>query len=485
MSYVKFAKNIFTVGFLDFLGIIQGLVFLSLITKNLGVQDYGVWSQIRITMGLLVSFAFLGLHESLIRFIPGEKDEKKIKEGFYSSASLIFLMNLAISLALMVFSGPLSEFLKINQIFVRMLSLIIIFESLNNIFLVFIRAKNEIGKYFWFVVSRIILEIVFLVAMILLGHGLFGIIFSLLFIKVMFFLVLFLYVFKKIGFKVPDFSLIRSYLSFGVPTIVDGLSYWVVTSSDRYLIAFFLGIIFVGYYVPAYSITYLLSAFIFPLSFMLSVVLPKFFDENNMEQVKNYLRNSFKYFLMVMIPATFGLSILSKGLLSVLSTKEIAANAYFIVPFIAAGILLYGLTYFFSQILALKKKTKLVASVWTSAAFLNLGLNIILVPVLGILGAAFTTFIAYLCALLLMYYFAFKEFRFKIEWVFIFKIFIASVSMSFFVMILNLEGLAGLILSIMFGIIIYLALMVLLKGLNSKEIIFLKSLIHEMAIFSK
>ena len=190
MSYLKFVKNIFTVGFLDLLGIIQGLVFLSLITKILGAQDYGIWSQLRVTMSLAIAFTFLGLHEALIRFIPGEKDKEKAKEGVYSSLALVFFINLIIALFLMIFSGYVSMFLKFDQIFVKLLSLIIIFESLNTIFLVVIRAIREIGKYFWFVTSKMLLEIGLVVIIILQGYGLLEVVVSYLAIKILLFLAL-------------------------------------------------------------------------------------------------------------------------------------------------------------------------------------------------------------------------------------------------------------------------------------------------------
>ena len=146
MSYFKFVKNIFTIGFLDLLGVIQGIVFLSFITKILGAEDYGVWSQVRVTMSLVVAFTYLGLHEALIRFIPGEINKEELKEGVYSSISLVFFINLIIALFLIIFSGYVSVFLKFDPIFVKLLALIIIFESLNTIFLVIVRATKEIGK---------------------------------------------------------------------------------------------------------------------------------------------------------------------------------------------------------------------------------------------------------------------------------------------------------------------------------------------------
>jgi len=484
-SYLKFVKHIIIVGTADLLGMAQGLIFLPVITKILGAEDYGIWAQLKITMCLLVPFTFLGLHEGLTRFLPGGKNKEEIQEGIYSSLLLIFAIALVLASLLMIFSNQAATFFRFDPIFIKFLSLIIIFESLNTILLVVVRATREIGKYFWFVVLKMFGETGLVIGAILLGYGLYGAVISLLIIRIVSCLFIFVYIFRKIGIKIPNFSLIKSYLSFGLPTIVNHVSYWGVTSMDRYLIGFFLGIIFVGYYAPAYSIGNILSLFIFPLALILSVVLPKFFDDNRIDEVKNYLSYSLKYFLLITIPAVFGLSILSRQLLVIFSTEEIADNSYLVVPFILVSILLYGIIYFFSQILCLVKKTKLTAIIWAMSALLNLVLNVIFIPRFGILAAAIATFASYFFAFILMWYFSFKELQFIIEWEFIAKSIGASFLMILLIEWFNPWGLLNVLLSIIMGIFIYTILIFLFKIVGKKEIIFLKNLIYEMAFPNK
>lgn len=481
-SYIKFTKHIFIISFVDLLGILQSLIFLPIITKILGAENYGIWSQLKITMGLLVPFTFLGLHEALIRFLPGTKDNNDLKEGIYSSFFTVFLVTLIIALLLIIFAKPISSFFQFDRIYVKFLSFLIIFESLNIIFLVVVRSLREIGKYFWFMSFRMIGEIILVISAILLGYGLYGAVFSFLLIRILTFLILMIYVFKKVGVKFPNFSIIKNYLKFGLPTIADHLSYWVITSIDRYFIGFFLGVLFVGYYAPAYSIGTLLTFFIFPMAFMLSTILPKLFDENNLDEVKNYLSYSLKYFLLLIIPSVFGLSILSKQLLIILSTKDIADNSYFVVPFVVISIFLYGVSYFFSQILVLKKKTKIIAFIWLVSAILNFVLNIIFIPKFGILAAAITTLSAYLCAFLLMRHFALKEFQFEVDKKFILKSTIASICMALFIFWINPVGLLKVVTFIILGILVYGTLMFLFRAIGKKEIIFFKNLISNTNI---
>jgi O-antigen/teichoic acid export membrane protein len=476
-SYSQFTKHVFGMGLLNLFSVVQGLVFLPIITKVLGAEDYGIWSQLKITMGILVPFALLGLQESLTRFIPATKDKKTMQEGVCSSLVVASGMTIFFSLILLFFSGPAASFLKFNQTFIRLLSAMIIFESLNAIILVVIQAMREIKKYFWFTTLKMFGETGLVIGAIFLGCGLYGAILSLLVIRVIIFFILFIFLIFKIGLKIPDFSLIKSYLRFGTPTLINNISYPVVTSADRYLIAFFLGIVFVGYYAPAYSLAMLLGFFLFPLASMLSVILPKFFDENDISQVKKYLRYSLKYYLLIIIPSVFGLSFLSKSLLSILSTEKIASASYLVVPLIAISVFLYGVSYFFNQVLVLVKKTKLIAIIWVIAAILNLGLNIIFIPIFGILAAATVTLISYLCAFLLTWYFSMKEFKFEIDWWFVVKSFASSAVMAVFIIWFDPAGLLKTVITVITSILIYTGLILLFKGIDRREIRFFKNMI--------
>jgi O-antigen/teichoic acid export membrane protein len=323
------------------------------------------------------------------------------------------------------------------------------------------------------------------ISAIILGYGLYGAVLSFLLVRVLTFFILFAYILAKFGIKIPDFSLIKKYLSFGLPKIADSVSYWAITSIDRYFIGFFWGMVFVGYYAPAYSIGTVLTLFLFPISFMLSATLPKSFDEDKIEEVKEYLSLSLKYFLSIIIPASFGLSVLSRQLLSIFSTEEIANAAHTVTPVIVASIFLYGITYFFVQILVLAKKTKTIAKIWAVGAALNFLLNMIFVPLSGIMGAAFATLTAYLCAFILMRHFADLELKFYIDWSFVAKSTFSSLMMALLIFLFGQEGIFGLIFSITFGVLFYGISMFLLKGFSKKEIIFLKNLSYEMVFFNK
>jgi O-antigen/teichoic acid export membrane protein len=167
---------------------------------------------------------------------------------------------------------------------------------------------------------------------------------------------------------------------------------------------------------------------------------------------------------------------LSKQILRIFSTSEIASQGFLIMPLAGLGALLLGVYVIISHILIAVRKTRVMAIIWGLAASVNLSLNILIVPQIGILGAAITTLIAYALVLVLVAYYSFKEFTFHIEWVFILKSLAASAIMSLVIWKIAPKETVTVLLTVALGIVIYVASLYLLKGFNKKEIKFFRGL---------
>lgn len=482
MSYQKFTKDIGIIGLTQLVITLKGLIILPIITKLLGAENYGIWAQLIVTLSLITPIATLGLPYTLVRFLAAEKDKKEIQDGIWSVLIIIFGVALIIGLILFLSSEPISNFFGGEKILVQILALAIIFECLNQAFFNIFRAFQQIKKYSCFMIFQTLGEVGLVTTTIFLGYGLFGAVLSLLIIRLIIFLIMGSYIIKKIGVAIPKFLRIKEYLHFGLPTIPGNISSWIVRSSDRYLIGFFIGTLFVGYYVPAYIVSSSINLFIAPFVFVLPAILSKFFDENKIDEVKTYLKYSLKYFLIIGIPSVFGLSILSKQLLTIFSTPEIAQQSYYIVPFVALSILLFGIYAVVAQILFLKKKTKITGLILMGTAFLNFGLNFIFIPKFGILGAAITTLLAYSLSLVLTWHYSFKELQFEIDWKFIIKSIFASALMTSFILLFAPVGLLKTSIAIILGALLYGILIFLFKGFNIKEIAFFSKLFKKECV---
>lgn len=474
-EYKLIIQRVGLVGLTNVLLSLSSIILLPILTKNMPVEDYGIWAQVSVTVGMFPAVFMLGLPYTMARFLPSFRDKDEIREIFYSIFFLVCVASLFASSILYLISGKLAVLLfNSNITVVKILSIIVFFECINGLFLGYFRARQQIKKHSVLVFGQTLLNFSFVIFFVLFGEGIVGAVFGVLLRSFFVSLAAFLVIFSQIGFKVPSFCHLKEYLTFGLPTIPGNLSSWVVNSSDRYVISMLLGTAAVGFYSPGYSLGNLVRMFVAPLSFMLPVVLSKYYDEQDTNTVKTILSYSLKYFLAFSIPSVVGLSLLSKPILSVLSTPEIASQGYLITPFVALSALFSGTYSIITQIIVMEKKTKVIGTMWIFSATLNLGLNFLFIPFMGILGAAFTTVIAFMLNLIFTSSYSFRKFKFDMNIGFIFKSIVASLFMLPIIFLIAPADLMDIVLTVILCALTYFAILGGLKGFGRGEIQFFK-----------
>lgn len=474
--YGKFVKDIGLVGIAQILTNARGFILLPILAKTFGAAEYGIWAQLSITVNFLIPLTSLGLPNSLVRFLPASKRIQDMREQIWSSAFVTLGVSTAIGILLLALTKPLQYIIQIPTPFIIFLAFLIVIQSLNNISSGIIQAFQEAKKLSAFIIISPIADIIFVSAAVFTDRGLYGAVVALVFAKLLMLFLLSLLVTQKVGFGIPNFSRIKEYLSFSIPTMAGSFSYRVVQVGDQYIIGAFWGILFVGYYAPAYSLGLILNMLTLPVGMILPALLAKLFSENNIPEIQKYLSNTMKYMLLLIIPATFGLSVLSKQLLEILSTREIALHASMVVPLVAVSFLLFAAQGIFVQVLYLFKKTREIGLIWFFGALLNIGLNLVFIPKLGLLGAALTTLFAYSFVCATTWILSSKYLPFCIEWKTLLKSAAASLCMSGVILLFHPEGLAETGISMVFGAILYSAILFAFKGIGKKEIEFLTKL---------
>jgi len=477
--YNKFAKDVLIVGGTNVLVAVSGIILLALLTKNLGAHDYGIWSQFIVTITLLWTFINLGLPFAMTRFLAAKTDKGQIREEFYSVLAFVFFASIVVSSLMVVFAVPFAKafFDGATQVVIIM-SGVILLSALRGVYLGFFRTFRQMKNYSVFMIADAYAQVGVVAYLISHGHGILSILLAVLVIRAVALFILFFFIKSQIGIRRPHFSRMKEYLRFSIPTIPGNISSWIISSSDRYVIIYFIGASAVGIYSAAYALG---SVIVMPaavLGFVLPPTLSKLYDEGRMAEVKTHLSYSLKYLLALAIPFVFGAGILAGPVLRMFSTAEIATQGYFIVPIIALSVLFLVAYTPIVHIIALVKKTRISGIIWAVCASANLGLNILIVPRLGILGAAVTTLIAYGLALGLTSYYSFREFKFFIDWQFIGKSVLASVIMSAAIWAMSPQGTSATIGTMVAGVAIYGAALFLLKGFGKTEISFFMDLLR-------
>ncbi len=236
-EYKLFAQRVGLVGIVNQLVSLSGIILLPILTKTLPIEEYGIWVQIIVTITLIAPIVGLGLPFTMVRFLAAEKDKTKIQEGFYSIAVFIFFTSLAASVLLFIFSEPFAAaFLGSRADLMRVISVIIPIECLNNLFLNYFRTFQRIKKYSVFNILYTYGMVAVVAYSLLSGYGITGALISFLIARLIVFLLMGTLVVTEIGVKIPGFSHLKEYLRFGLPTVPGNFSAGIVNSSDRYII---------------------------------------------------------------------------------------------------------------------------------------------------------------------------------------------------------------------------------------------------------
>jgi len=475
-----FVRMIGILGLASFLSSISPLVLLPYLTNNLSSIDYGVFVQFSTTITILPAIAILGLPYSFVRYMSASKCRKNVQELFYSITVLIAAVTIVLGIFLIIGSGSIANCIFNGNITVSLLLPITIFFSAFILFFYdVLRTFRKNKEYSLFTIFQAYLTVLLVALFIIYGYNVQGAVFGVLFAQIIIFCLMLIIIIHNIGFTRPSFHGLTKYLKFGIPTIPSNISTWIIDASDRYVISIFIGLSSVGYYSGGYLLGNLINVLLSPFFTILLPILSIYYSIGDTFNIKRYLNHSIKLFLVVAIPITFILSVLSKNLLLLLATPEIAIQGHFITPIIAVSGIFYGLYGIITQIIVLEHKTKLTGKIWIISAVLNVLMDVTLGYLYGIIGIAVSTLLIFMLAFITTSYFSFKYIKCNFYYGFILKSVGSSLVVSFLIFLINPMGIINLSLSILGGLFVYLFLMLIIKGIKMYELWFLYEILME------
>lgn len=475
----SFSKSVIVRFITQILLKLRGLIFLPIIAKMLGTQSYGIYSQIMVTLPLLIPILMLRLEASFIRFLPGEKNLKKISSSFFSlflivNFFLIFLIGTSF-----IFKGKIAFIMFGSEIFEKYVILFLIllyFEVLYTFSLNYFRAFKRI--FFYSIVQ--IINNLLLVLLILIMFNFFNksidiFLYVLIFINAISSSILLLIIIKEIGFNIGlRVKEIKSFLKYSLPLIPSIAMLWVINMSDRYMILHLLNLKETGIYSASYSLSSMLMFFLSPISFVLFPTIIKLWNLEKFNEVKKKMEYSLKYYVLVSIPFIFLISILSQSLLKILATPDFLTSEI-LVFLIVFGYFFIGIYQIMVYIINLTKKTYISLIYFTVIALLNVLLNYLLIPKMGIKGAALATLISYFLLMVITLIVTIRWFRVGFDFVFSLKSILASLIMSAVIFFLKPNNIFYIILVIFLGLIIYTGIMFLTRAFKLEDYKILKN----------
>jgi O-antigen/teichoic acid export membrane protein len=189
-------------------------------------------------------------------------------------------------------------------------------------------------------------------------------------------------------------------LAFGLPLVLNFTSFWILQLSDRYLLALLGSLADTAKYAVAYSLGGVISTVVMS-PFTLAWPTAMFAIAKRRDAAKVF-SVVFRWFSSLLLLAAFALSIAARMIL-IWFFPETYHSAELIIPIISESLVFYGVYYVFMAGANVTRRTWLAAVFTTTAALLNVGLNLVLIPIWGSFGAAAATLLSYMAMALLAY----------------------------------------------------------------------------------
>jgi O-antigen/teichoic acid export membrane protein len=426
------------------------VALLPLYTRHLTTDDYGA-AEILFTGVVTASIVVrLGLIEAVLRFYYREdEDPDRIVATTFSG---LFWFATIGALILLPFAGPLSELLlderatELTRIAIGGLWVATLFEYLLTLY----RLDERARAYFLTTIANVLGTIALTVVLVVgAGEGARGLLLGSYVTGAAFVAVLIFEQRRRLTLRV-DPPLLKRLLRFGLPTMPAEVSLYLLNFVDRLIIVHYVGLSEAGIY--SVGVKFAQAVNVLVRGFQLAWP-PLAYSIRDDDEARRTYATVITLFLAGCTWLVVGLWLLAQYLIRFFAAPKFF-DAYEVVGLIAAAVTLYALYMVMVVVLGRTGRTEFNLPAAIAALLSNVALNFILVPGLGIVGAALALVGSYLVVIALMYGFTQRLFPVPYEWARLARIlFVAAALVGFGEVVLPSEGFAGFVGRLALGLL--------------------------------
>ena len=398
---------------------VLGLICTILIARFFSVGDYGIYSLTVFLVVFVHGIAGNGIHEANSRYVAyyrGKNDNPKIwgivKTSFVlvTASSIIFtvgLFLLADVIAISVFNIP-----ELSIVF-RIFILSIPFWTITNFIISTFRGYENVKPkvYFTFLSVQIIKVILFLYVIIS-GLSLEYVFWSFFAaVAITFFIALgyfYLEFYQRLAVKSSSPWFFREIFSFAWPLLFSGLAWFLISGTDKIMLGILTTELEIGYYNAATPIARYLIFFYTIIVFVFQPIASRLYGENKLDELKTNYHVLTKWLLTIAFPFILVLLLFPETVISILygSKYVIASTA---LQLMTIGITVFLVLSLSREVLTILGKTRIIFYFTIFGSVVNVILNLFLIPIYGITGAAIATMITFIFINGLIGYYLFRQ----------------------------------------------------------------------------
>lgn len=475
-----------------------GVVFSKFITyftrifiaRYFGPEEYGLFSLGLAVIGFFSAFGVLGLHAGVSRYIPFymiKNEEPRIRGVLTFSLVAASLVSLIIGgalflashqIAVQIFNNPaLESMLKVFAVSIPFASL---FSILTSAFEGF--QKIEYRIYTEKIILNV-LKLVFIIFVGVSGYGAFGIAFAytlatvLTFFAALYFLETRVFSLRS---KIQSIYARKELLIFSLPLMAYGFIKTMTAEIDTVMLGYFTSAREVGIYNAAIPTAQILKFVPGTIGVLLLPVMTELYAKGQQEPLVTVYKAVTKWAFYIAFPLLLFMVFFANQIMDLLFGSEYTAGSL-ALSILAVGFFMSILSFAPSSVMVMIRKSYMILVISVGTILTNVALNLLLIPLYGIAGAALASAVTYTVSATFSLAYIWRIMRispFSISMVKSIPSGLFSMGVVYFggKLIFGSFNVYSLLLLIALFLILYTVLLLLLNGLQREDTEILKAI---------
>jgi O-antigen/teichoic acid export membrane protein len=474
MSVVKkLAKNTILLVSTNFISLILGFILNVYIARYLGADDFGIFNAALNLSLLFTIITDFGISTYLTMQISREPVELK---PYLNNALSIKIIMVILAYGGILLTAYAGNYTGAKLVVVMIVGLYVMLTAISQIFQSSFQALQSMEHI---AVCQILNPLILLIGtgyVIFFGKGVvsFALVYLISGIAVLGY---YLIVIILSGYiPIPSFNINKWKMLFfgGIPFSMNTLFYFIFFRIDIQLIDFLLGSKAVGFYSAAFK---LIDAILcIPSMYCMAVfpIISSLYHKKD-PKINLLLDRSIKYLLLLGAPICIGTFLLADKFIYLFYQDKFIPSIE-VLQILALGMLVSTVNAVPSNILIGTNLQKASIKIYMFAAFINIILNILIIPVYGITGSAWTMVVTQLVVFIITYYLLKRE-GYRYPGISdIARITVCSLIMGIVVYFLHGQN---LLITVISGAIVYGILMVVSGAISKQDISIIKEIFRK------
>jgi O-antigen/teichoic acid export membrane protein len=458
-------KSLLSFGSVQILNQLIQFFLLPLYTNKLSKEDYGNIEYVLILNTVFALIFSFQIHQSVMRILADLTDEVKVKKVISTCFWFVFVSFLFFTATLAIVHYYVGIRIYFDEKYESLFLIVLVtlfITGLNNYLNSIIIWSMQSVKSSLITALSIIINIGLTIYLVLFeNYGIKGIVIAAFCAQFTILPLFILANLKKLGLYF-DLQILKENLKFSTPLIFSSLAYYSWFFIDRFMINQFLGKDELGVFSVAVR-------FAAPIGLILGVLESALFPI----VLNNYKNDETKLLLSNLLNIVmFGFGLFFLGIICFSPNfYNILVNAKFFYGHSLCFILCLGQffskIYFFNPGFAIEKKTTVFLTITVISSVINFGINYLLVPRMGILGAAIATGISAILYFILLFIYSNKFYKINFQ--------LKEPILSFLLLIITY--LLVLLSDYKYNIVLFIMVAALLVFINKNVFIKIKNLL--------